>query len=279
MGQTTEILPRTKKIYKRLFRSKFLDKILHWLLNSSADLLSAARRFYFPRKFPWDWKLEMLFGKYEQDTTAVFKNLIKPGMNVIDIGAHVGYYTVLFSKLVGKTGRVFAFEADEDNFRLLEKNTGRFRNVVLVNKAVSGQTGEISFYKIKSSTGCHSVIAKENAEKITVPAIAIDDYLKQNNVGKIDAIKIDIEGGEPFAFLGMRELFSQAKNLSIVTEFSPQALISAQVDPLEFLRRIQNYGFEIFQILNNAKIKILSLENMESLDWYRTGYANLLLKK
>jgi len=279
MGQTIEIFPKAKKIYKKFFRTNFLDEILRRVLNLSADFLSFARRFYFPKKFPWDWKLEMLLGKYEQDTTAIFKKLIKPGMNVIDIGAHIGYYTTLFSKLAGTKGKIFAFEADEDNFRLLNKNTDRRRNIILINKAVSDKTGLISFYKIQNSTGCHSIIAHDNAEKITVPAIALDDYLEQNNIKKIDAIKIDIEGGEPFAFLGMRKLFSQTKNLSIVTEFSPHALRTAGVDPSEFLREIKNYGFEIFQILPGAETKILSLENMESLDWYRTGYANLLLKK
>lgn len=278
MGQTIEILPKTKKIYKRFFQSKMSDKILRQTLNAAVDLWAGARRFYFPEKFSWDWKLEMLSGQYEKDTTALFKKIILPGMTVIDIGAHIGYYTSLFAKLTGPAGKVYAFEADPDNFKLLEKNTSRYKNVIRVPEAVSGQSGFVKFYKIKDSTGCHSVIPSANAEEISVPAVSLDDFVGRNNL-KIDAIKIDIEGGEPLAFTGMEKLFSQTDKLALVMEFSPPALKSAGINPLEFLKKIKNCGFSVSQIFAKAETKILSLNNIENLGWYRTGYANLLLKK
>ncbi|MFH0804161.1 MAG: FkbM family methyltransferase [Candidatus Zambryskibacteria bacterium] len=278
MGRTIEIFPKTKKIYKQFFQSKVLNKILHQTLDLLINSWAGARQFYFPKKFSWDWKLEMLAGWYEKDTTALFKKIIQPGMTVVDIGAHIGYYTSLFAKLVGPKGRVYAFEADPDNFELLQKNTSRYKNVILVPQAVSKLSGFIKFYKIKGSTGCHSVIPTDNAEEITVPAVNLDDYISQKNL-KINAIKIDIEGGEPLAFMGMEKLFSQATGLLLVMEFSPQALKSANINPLEFLQKIKNYRFSILQILPHAKTGILSLENIGDLDWYQTGYANLLLKK
>ncbi|MFA6551664.1 MAG: FkbM family methyltransferase, partial [Patescibacteria group bacterium] len=263
---------------RRFFHSKVLDKTLHQTLNFLVGLLARARQFYFPAKFSWDWKLEMLLGLYEKETVAVFKKIIRPGMTVVDIGAHIGYYTSLFAKLVGPQGRVYAFEADSDNFKILKKNTERRRNVVLVPQAVSDHSGFIKFYKIKNSTGCHSVIPTDNADEISVPAVSLDDFVSQRDLN-VNAIKIDIEGGEPFAFRGMEKLFAQTNNLSVIMEFSPQALKSAEVDPFEFLQKIKNYGFEILQIFPNAETKTLALKNIESLDWYRTGYANLLLKK
>lgn len=278
MGQIIEIFPKTKKIYKQFFRSRMSDKILHQTLDILINLWAKTRRFYFPKKFSWDWKLEMLTGRYEKDTTALFKKIIQPDMTVIDIGAHIGYYTSLFAKLVGPNGRVYAFEADPDNFMLLQKNTSRYKNVNQIPLAVSNHGGFIKFYKIKNSTGCHSVTPSDNAEEISVPAVMLDDYISQKKI-KIDAIKIDIEGGEPLAFMGMKKLFSLANSLSIIMEFSPKALKSADIDPLEFLQQIKNYGFNILQIFSNAETKILSLENIENLNWYQTGCANLLLKK
>lgn len=248
------------------------------MLDIFINLWAGARQFYFPKKFSWDWKLEMLTGWYEKDTTALFKKIIKPGMTVVDIGAHIGYYTSLFAELAGPQGRIYAFEADPDNFMLLQKNTSRHKNVIRVPQAVSNHNGINKFYKIKNSTGCHSVIPSDNADEISVPAVCLDDYVDQKNL-KIDAIKIDIEGGEPLAFMGMRKLFSETDNLLLVMEFSPKALKSANINPLEFLQKIKNYGFNVLQIFANGETKILPLENIENLDWYRTGYANLLLKK
>jgi len=279
MAQTIEILPGAKKIYKKFLQNKFFDKLTHGLLNLFVNTWSNLKGFYFPEKFSWDWKLEMLSQKYEEDTTNLFKKIIQPNMTVIDIGGHIGYYTTLFAKIVGNNGKVYAFEADNDNFKLLEKNTGKYKNVILTNKAISDKTGEISFFKINNSTGCHSIIKSENSQIITVPATTLDEFAKQNNIEKIDVIKIDIEGGEPFAFKGMKELFSKSKSLTVVMEFSPEALKKADVNPLEFLQEIKDYGFAILQIFPDAQTKFLELNNIENLEWYRTGYANLLLKK
>lgn len=220
----------------------------------------------------------MLMGWYEKDTTILFKKIVRPGMTVVDIGAHVGYYTSLFAELVGPQGQVYAFEADPDNFALLQKNTSRYKNVIQIPQAVSDHSGFIKFYKIKNSTGCHSIIQSENADELFVPTVSIDDYIGQKNL-KIDIIKIDIEGGEPLAFLGMEKLFSQTSHLSVIMEFLPKVLKSAGINPLEFLRKIKNYNFNILQIFPDAKTEILSLENIENLDWHRTEYVNLLLKK
>ena len=69
----------------------------------------------------------------EPDTVNYFNMAVKPGMTAIDVGAHVGYYTLLFSRLVGEAGEVFAFEPEADNFEMLQRNIAlnRPRNVTL----------------------------------------------------------------------------------------------------------------------------------------------------
>jgi hypothetical protein len=80
---------------------------------------------------------------YEPETTAVFLSLITDGDVVVDLGAHVGYYTLLAARRVGPEGRVFAFEPNPDNFRLLVKNieSNLYSNVIPVQKAVSNGRG------------------------------------------------------------------------------------------------------------------------------------------
>lgn len=279
MGITAETFPQAKKIYKKLFKSKSLNNFIHKCLNFSVDCWSSARGFYFPEKFLWDWKLEMLLEKYEPDTVALFKKIIKPGMTVLDIGANIGYYTRLFAKLAGPAGRVLSFEPEFENFQLLQKNTANLKSVKLFNLAISDQNGEIAFYKVKNSTGCHSVIPQQQAETIRVKAVSLDAFLAGQKIKQIDIIKIDIEGGEPLAFRGMEKLFLETRSLSVVMEFFPEALKSANVNPLEFLQNIKNYGFNILQIFPNAKTEVLPLENIKNLEWHRPGYVNLLLKK
>jgi len=282
MGLTKELFPKAKKFYNKTICRPVLDRLIHSLLNSSADFFSLIKGFYFPEKFTWEWKLEMLFQKYEEETVNFFKKNIRPGMAIIDIGAHIGYYTVFFAKLVGPTGTVYAFEADKDNFKLLEKNVGSRKNVHLFNEAISDKDGFIDFYKIKSSTGCHSLIAPQNDEfkKINIPTTTIDSFIEKHHLNKVDFIKIDIEGGEYLALLGMQKLFNTGRDLSIIMEFRPEAINSAKINPQEFLKIIRGFGFEIFEILPKGDIRPVAKNiEIEKFNYYRTMFINLLLKK
>ncbi|MBI5221642.1 MAG: FkbM family methyltransferase, partial [Candidatus Magasanikbacteria bacterium] len=147
----------------------------------------------------------------------------------------------------------------------------------LHNQAVTDMVGIIDFYKITNSTACHSVVPTENAEKIATKAITLDDFIKNNNINKIDVIKIDIEGGEPRAFAGMKELFTGESTFSMVSEWNPAALESANVHPLRFLRDMENKGFEVFQILRGGKLRLF--DGIQNLTFYPTGYVNFLFRK
>ncbi|MCR4334645.1 MAG: FkbM family methyltransferase [Patescibacteria group bacterium] len=217
-----------------------IKRLLEFIVNFYAKLT----KFSFPSKFTWRWKSEMLFGWYEKETVKVFKNIIKPEMTIIDIGAHIGYYTRLFSKLVGKKGRVFAFEADPVNFDFLKKNTKHLNNVVLINKAISDQNGNIDFYHVANSTGCHSVIKPNKpAEKITVQATTLDSVMKEHNLIKIDVIKMDIEGGELLALIGMQNLLTNNSRMKIITEYNPLAL-----------DKLESCDFKLLKIPNSINI-------------------------
>jgi len=230
-----------------------MKTLIKKMLDILIDFWATRRHFYFPKKFTWKWKASMLSGQYEPETTILFKKIIKPNMTVIDIGAHIGYYTRLFSRLVGEKGQILSFEPDPDNFRLLQKNTSSLKNVKLFNLAVSDQTDEINFYKVKNSTGCHSIIETDNAEKITVSATTIDNFISQHPGIKVDAVKIDIEGGETKALLGMENLLRTAPRLKLVSELSSDALKSANISPTAFLNQLRSYGLNLFEILDNGK--------------------------
>ncbi|GEM_PF-713471 len=279
MGQTRTLYPFLKKIYKSIPYSSYLDKGMHSILNRYASLYARVTHFSFPDKYGWEWKLEMLTHTYEKDTVTLLTTLIKPGMTVVDIGAHIGYYTRLFSQLTGEHGKVLAFEADQSNYSLLTHNTSHLTNVTREHTAVSDTNEDISFFKIKHSTGCHSVITPQgDYDTITVPCTTMDAYISRTGITP-EVIKMDIESGEPRALKGMKEYIAKAPYLVVLMEYSPHSLTRSGVDPLAFLEELETYGFTISTILPHGVTVPFTKDDASSLLLYPTGYANLLCMK
>lgn len=281
MAQTTILAPKLRAIFKKYFGFFGIHQIVHSIISAVVNIYAHLRGFRFPSKFDWEWKLEMLFQKYESETIGLFKEIVKPGMNIVDIGAHIGYFSILYSRLVGENGHVYAFEADPENYKLLEHNTKHLKNISRYQKAVSQHVGKIDFYHIENSTGCHSVIdPNRQSHKITVDSIALDDLIASGKLEKIDIIKIDIEGGEPLAFKGMKQLLTESKKIQLVTEFNQKSLIAGGVTPDQFLSQLESFGFMIFCITNDGLIPVRSLPK-NNVDSYLlpTGYVNLYCKK
>lgn len=102
-------------------------------------------------------------GIYEPLQTELVKKEIKKGDVVLDIGANIGYYTLIFAKLVGEDGKVFVFEPAPTNFSFLKKNVeiNSYKNVVLVQKAVSNKTGKLKLYLSEDNIGDHRISPRD----------------------------------------------------------------------------------------------------------------------
>jgi len=125
-------------------------------------------------------------GSYEPFITKLMKSQIKPGDVVIDVGANIGYYTLLFAKLVGPQGKVYAFEPHPDNFFLLKKNVdvNKYKNIIIEQKAVSNRAGKIKlFIDNQEKNTKHSIIQSEQTTKnsVVVESVPLDDYFKKEN--------------------------------------------------------------------------------------------------
>lgn len=122
-------------------------------------------------------------GEYEPFIAEVMKKNIKKGDVVVDIGSHIGYFTILMSKLVGEAGKVYAFEPEQKNFELLKKNIefNKCSNVILNQIAITDYTGKIKLYLTnKSNSGTHSIHDSEGYtyEVQEVDCMTLDDYFK-----------------------------------------------------------------------------------------------------
>jgi FkbM family methyltransferase len=206
----------------------------------------------------------LLNGEWEPETSRAFVNILKPGMNFVDVGANMGYFTALAGRRVRPGGKIWAFEADPSAFEFLTDNVNLnwyFDDVVLECKAVYSKTQDLTLYQRQKYRGNTSVsdIPRADLERIgdsqvalSIQATSLDDYFLPLNES-IDLIKIDVEGAEPHVLRGMRGLLKQQPNMKIMIEWSPGQIVNAKEDPEEVLQFFAEHGFKTELILDNLK--------------------------
>ena len=222
-------------------------------------------------------------GIYGELDTEIVKNEIKPGDIVIDVGANIGYYTLIFAQLVGNTGKVIAFEPETKNFEILKKNIAinNLSNVILEKKIVSNAKGKTKLFLANSGiVGHHTNPTIHNTNYIEVDSITLDDYLHENNLSeKINFLKIDVEGAEIKVLDGAKTILKN-QDLKIFTEFNRKVIEKLDMDPKNFLSILTDNGFKLF--LPNYKLNIIKETNVEELltsDETILENLNILCKK
>lgn len=185
-------------------------------------------------------------------------------MAVVDIGANIGYFTLLFSTLVGENGRVYAFEPEPRNYDLLVKNMefNGFKNVIPLQKAVSNETGKVELFVDLLESGGHSIhqaAVQWGNESLTKPipvdAASLDDVFK-NEKRPIDIIKMDIQGAEPMALLGMKKTAENSKDMKMITEFWPYGLQKSGSSAKECWDLLLRLGFKFIYRINDRNEKL-----------------------
>ena len=191
-----------------------------------------------------------LTGLYEPLETQVIRDHVRTGDTVLDVGANIGYFTLLCAKLVGENGRVFAFEPDTVNFGWLERNVrvNGFQNVVLVRKAVSSKTGTAKLYVSSRYKGDNRIYDSEDGRRtFNLEAVALNDFF-DGFTGRIDFIKLVIQGAEQAALEGMQKILQSNSNLKLVTMFWPGGLERSGGGPKDYLELLLSNGFRLYDI-------------------------------
>lgn len=245
--------------------------------------------------------VEMTLGEYEPMTSLILQRGLKPGMVVVDIGAHIGHYTLLSAAAVGRRGQVYSFEPHPANFENLITNiaTVGYSNVSAYPYAVADVEGETLLYADPQDSGVHSIYPRtSDAEQFRVRVVALAPFLKGLGVLHVDAVKMDIEGAEPLAVEGMKALIETGRVGVLIVEFAPQNLRRGGREPAEFLRQLKALGLEMYAIddavqaiiplpvrlqenLGNRKVNLLCVSPRGTLDgdWAMIDNGGLLARR
>lgn len=226
-------------------------------------LLSFAYRFIniiYEHSF-FVYKYLYFFYKYISDREKIklLRQNLKPRMVVLELGGNIGFYSILFSKLVGAEGEVHVFEPDPLNFRYLQSNTRKLNNINLYNLAVGNNSGQIKLYKSKELNIDHRTYeCGEERECVNVQCVSIDEYF---SFGKnFDFIKIDIQGYDCHALEGMKSTVRSSNKLKILSELWPYGLRIAGRSVDEYLDLLSELHFE-YKIFGNKGIDEIRSED------------------
>jgi len=248
-----------------LVRSKLIISIGRIIQSfSKSDFVEIEGRKMFTQNN--DGLALSIFKIYEPNQTEIVKKYVHEGDIVIDIGAHVGYYTLLMAQLVGENGKVYSFEPDPVNFQLLKKSVeiNGFENVVLIQKAVSNITDKVKLFLGDDDSAINRIYdAKlgDAKESIDVESVTIDEYFKENDE-LVNFIKIDSEGSEVKIINGMKQFLSRNQELVMMTEFFPFLIKKSGDEPNQYLKSLEKSGFSLYNILDkNEKTNKIDSEN------------------
>lgn len=216
-------------------------------------------------------------GVFEVPLTKYYINNIKSGHTIVDIGANVGYFTLLAAKLVGEQGKVIAYEANAELANNIKDNLAMnwiTENVSVINKAVYSCNQILEFKTSSKFHAYSSIYDKPKDENLldtytasNIEAVALDNEFA-NHEGAIDLLKIDIEGGEYHAFKGMLSLLKSKQVKRISFEWNKPMLGTDADLLLKLIEDLQNhYGAYLFYLDSDGNPIPAKLDDVAKFDF------------
>ncbi|WP_328537548.1 FkbM family methyltransferase [Streptomyces sp. NBC_00344] len=198
-----------------------------------------------------------MFGGWEPNMTHWLKNRLRPGDTFVDVGANIGYFSVLASRLVGSTGQVAAIEASPAFHRRLLQNArlNECDNIRAVNTAVADTRKLLTFVLASSSNmGANSIVPYEGTAESTfeTEALPLAEVLRTEEITTARVIKIDVEGAEGSAIRGLLPVIDQLRpDAEITTEVTPHRMTQLGDSVDELLGAMKRRGFHVYRMAND----------------------------
>jgi FkbM family methyltransferase len=233
-AQAARVLPNS--FIQSIYRNKRLAGLIRSLLNRAAPggitpvKIAAGDLAGYTILLDMQLDKDYWLGTYEPELQAALRDLIQPGAIVYDVGANIGYVSLLLAKAAGESGRVYAFEALPENAGRWHRNmvlNGMENRLQLFAGAVTQAGGPVRFLvhvsggmgKAAGSAGRKDRYAAE----ISVPGISLDEFVYGLGNPAPQVVKMDIEGGEVLALPGMRRVLAEAGPLMLMELHGPES--------------------------------------------------------
>lgn len=225
----------------------------------------------------------LLDGVWEQWVTKIFLDVVQMEAKVIDIGANVGYYSLLAARAIGAQGTLWCFEANPQMVNILFANleiNGYLDRAQVIGKAVFKESAKLEFYIYNNHLGSSSLYSNkltaepfhDKTEKIVVDAVTLDEFFEPGT--KIDLIKIDAEGAEPHILEGAQRIIFENPEIKIILEFIPLMLNITCGSAEIFFNKLVEMGFEIYRIEEDSTLRKASYEYLD-----RKQHSDIFLQR
>jgi FkbM family methyltransferase len=213
--------------------------------------------------------------EWEPHLTGIFRRYLQPGMRVADIGANVGYYTLLAASIVGAHGEVLAFDPNSENARLilLSIAANGFKNVRLYPLALSDAPGHAYFSSHIGSNGgfLDPSASLADGHGLIVPTTRLDDLAP----GRLDFLKLDTEGSEYRILKGATRALADSRPI-VTTEFSCEMISRVSgIAPAEYLDFFRRLGYSI-HLIDKGSGRLLPVDDTES--FFRTWGSHVRIE-
>lgn len=251
--------------YGKLKSVRFMLKLFDKLFRSDVVTVMGHKMMLPKRGFD-EYSTLGVYGEF--DTQTVEKYVIE-GDYVVDVGAAIGYYTLILARAVGPNGKVFAFEPKKERFDLLKKNIelNGYHNVVLENKAILPLNTTSLFFD--SGIGGLRLSGMQSKHVIIpdIDAVDLDSYFIQlNSVKRISFIKIDVDGPEMLVLKSASMILKNSR-LKILMEWDKKTYRLCDCDPSETVNILEKNGFRIlYPDYSNNRYFQVSTEEILKLD-------------
>ena len=182
-----------------------------------------------------------LFKVHEPISTQLLPNYLKKGYSCLEIGANMGYYTLLISDIIGREGRIYTVEPHPENFRTLFTNISinNLRNVVCFNVACSNYEGYGSM-KVMPQSNWHRLLENHDTSGLPVEVKTVDSLTK--NFKRLDLMRMDVEGHEDKIIEGSHKTIEMFQP-TLFLEFHPS--LAGKTSTLKLLANLKDYGYKI----------------------------------
>jgi len=256
------------------FKGKsYINKLLNLLTPRAADNIIVKTKYKFKLKISplFDKGIERAIfnkGVYEDGTLWCFKKILKKNYIVIDAGANIGLTTIFAGKLIGKMGKVYAFEPMPQTYDILCFNIklNKLKNITAINYGLSDFEGKAEiYYNLHINRGAASLYSDKKEKGIIINVTTLDNMVLKYAIKKVDFIKIDIEGAE-YPMLKGCEIFLMGKNKPMIClEFSRD--VKSNYNPeliYDFLKDTCEY--RIFRQLKGKETQTPLIEVIHKMD-------------